>query len=329
MFMNKRIGRQSGFGLVELMVGLAVGMIVVAAALSLLSTSMASSNDSIKMTRLDQELRQVMSMLSRDLKRATSWDPAADVVRVSLSDRLILSANTGSVTVTSIDVKGAIGNTGNLDAIGAKAVGGTLVYSIREYDAVAAKDVVKVYQGSITAYDSGSKSYSVTISSAWPAIVATDGVPASSWNILRPESSVTTDATCVLIVYDTDASGTYTNYSAGPPEIPNEFYGYRYDSTDKAVETRTSSTGTCAAGGTGWENLTDQNTVGITGFSVTDNSPDVLCGAGSTPGFFVAVREFTVSITGHLKADTNVGRTLQETIRVRNDNVYVDTPPCT
>lgn len=313
--------RQSGFGLVELMIGLAVGLIVVAAALSLLSTSMARSNDNIKMTRLDQELRQVMSMLSRDLRRATSWDPAADVVRVSLAHPLTLSGINGNVTVTS--------STGNLDAIGAKAVGGTLVYSVREYDAVAAKDVVTVYQGSITAYNGGSKSYSVTIGSAWPASVVVDGLPAGGWGILRPESSVTSSGTCLLIVYDTNASGTYTNYSAGPPETPNEFYGYRYDSADKAVETRTSGTGTCAPGGTGWENLTDNNTVEIIDFSVTDNSPDVLSGACDTPGFFVGVREFTISITGQLKTDSSVVRTLQETIRVRNDHMYVDTPPCT
>jgi len=320
--MITRTGRQSGFGLVELTIGIAVGLIVVAAAMSLLSTTMASSNDNIKMTRLDQELRQVMSMLSRDVRRATSWDPAADVVRVSLAHPLTLTGNTGDVTVTS--------STGNLGAIGAKAVGGTLVYPAREYDAVTDAYVVTVYQGTITAFDSGTKSYSVTIGSAWPAsVTAVDGVPAGGWGILRPESSVTTDASCLLIVYDTDASGTYTNYSAGPPETPSEFFGYRYDSTDKVVETRTSGTGTCAAGGTGWENLTDSNTVEITDFSITDNSPDVLCGAGSTPGFFVAVRELTVSITGQLKADPSVVRTLQETIRVRNDNVYVETPPCT
>lgn len=306
MFMNKRIRRQSGFGLVELMVGLAVGMIVVVAALSLLTTTMASSNDSIKMTRLDQELRQVMSMLSRDLRRATSWDPAVDVVRVSLADPLTLSANTGSVTVTS--------SGGNLDDIGAKAVGGTLVY----------KNGTTVYRGSITAYSGGS--YTVSISAPWPAtVVATDGVPASSWNILRPESTVITDAdavagtpgSCLLIVYDTDASGIYTNYSAGSPETPNEFYGYRYDSTDEAVETRTSDTGTCAAGGSGWENLTDENTVEITSFSITDNSPATL----SSNGFTIEVREFTVSITGNLKSDPSVERTLQETVRVRNDRV--------
>jgi len=223
-----------------------------------------------------------------------------------------LSANTGSVTVTS--------STGNLDDIGAKAVGGTLVYSVREYDAVAAKDVVTVYRGSITAYDSGSKSYSVTISSAWPASVVEDGLPAGGWGILRPESSVTSSGTCLLIVYDTNASGTYDS---------NEYFGYRYNGTDAvAARTAGASSNTCTSGGT-WENLTDDDTVEITDFSVTDNSPDVLCGAGSTPGFFVAVREFTVSITGQLKTDSSVVRTLQETIRVRNDNVYVETPPCT
>lgn len=290
MFMSRHIKQQAGFGLVELMIGLLVGMIVVAAATSMLSTTMASSNDNIKMTRLDQEMRQVMTMLSRDLKRATLWDPAADVLRVSVSDPLTLSATTGNVTVTS--------SVGNLGEIGDKAVGGTLVY----------KNGSTVYRGSITAFSGGG--YSVTINTAWPASAATaDGVPAGSWNILRPESTLVQSATCILFAYDADASGTYAN---------SERFGYRYDATDDAVEIRTSAAGsdTCTSGGT-WENLTDENTVEITAFSVTDNSPATL----TASGFTIAVREFTISITGQLKADPSVVRTLQETIRVRNDRL--------
>lgn len=282
--------RQLGFGLVELMIGLAVGMIVVAAAMSLLTTTMQSSNDNIKMGRLDQELRQVMTMLSRDLRRATIWDPAVDVARVRLADPLTLSGNSGNVTVTS--------SGGNLDEIGAKAVGGTLVY----------KNGTTVYQGSITAYSSGS--YSVTLTGTWPSSVAvSDGVPASTWNILRPESALVDSASCILFAYDTDASGTYGT---------GERFGYRYDATDDAVEVRTSavSTDTCTSGGT-WENLTDDNTVEITEFIVTDNSPDPL----ASSGFAIEVREFTIKVTGQLKADTDVVRTLQETIRVRNDRL--------
>ena len=295
-----RSRRQSGFGLVELMIGLLVGLIVVAAALSLLSTTMASSNDTIRMTRLDQELRQVMTMLTRDLRRATIWDTAVDVTRVSLAHPLTLSGNTGDVTVTS--------SSGNLNDIGGKAIGGTLVY----------KNGTTVYRGSITAYNSGTKIYSVTISTAWPTtVVDVDGVPASSWSILRPESTLTapisgTPGTCILFAYDTDASGTYDS---------SERFGYRYDATDKAVEIRTSaaSTDTCTTGGT-WENLTDENTIEITNasdFSVTNNSPATL----TSSGFSIDVREFTIRITGRLKADPSVVRTLQETVRVRNDRV--------
>jgi type II secretory pathway component PulJ len=308
--LNRRIDRQAGFGLVELMIGLLVGMIIVGAALSLLTTTMASSNDSIKMTRLDQELRQTMTMLTRDLRRATIWDPAADALRLSLAAPLILSGGTSAgstVTVTS--------NLGNLADIGAKAAGGTLVYTVRTYNTATNVYDITVYQGTINSYDSGAKSYSVTLSNTWPAEVATEGLPAGSWGVLRPESTITTDAVpgtpgvCVLIVYDTDLTGIYGT---------NERFGYRYDAAEKAVEIRTSadSAHTCTSGGD-WDNLTDENTVEIDDFSVTDNSPATV----ASSGFTIAIREYTISITGHLKSDSSVMRTIRETVRVRNDSM--------
>jgi type IV pilus assembly protein PilW len=286
--------RQSGFGLVELMIGLVVGMIIVGAALSLLTTTMRSSNDSIKMTRLDQELRQAMTMLTRDLRRATVWDPAADVLRVSLGDPLTVSGNTGTVSVTS--------SGGNLGEIGAKALGGTLIYTVKE------SGVITVYRGSVTGFNNGT--YTVALDGTWPVDVTKNGVPAGNWNILRPESVLTTDAvpgtpgTCLM----------YTNSGSAP----DEHLGYRYDGDEKALEMRISSAATCA-GETlnNWENLTDERTVEVTNFSVTDNSP----AAFTSVGFNIAIREYTISITGRLKSDTSVERTLQETVRVRNDRL--------
>lgn len=290
--LNARTKAQSGFGLVELMIGLAVGMIVVAAAMGLMTTSLSNSNDNIKMARLDQELRQVMTMLSRDLRRATSWDASVDVARVSLVSPLTLSATSGNVSVTS--------PSGNLDDIGARAIGGTLVY----------KNGSTIYQGSITGYSGGG--FSVTISAAWPAsAVVADGVPASSWSILRPESTLTISDTCILFVADNDLSGGA--YDDG------ERFGYRYDSTEKAVEARTSgaSADGCSSVGS-WTNLTDEGLVEVTNFSVADdNSPATL----TASGFDINVRQFTISIKGRLKADTGVERTLQETVRVRNDRL--------
>lgn len=289
--LSTRTKAQSGFGLVELMIGLAVGMIVIAAAMGLMTTSLSNSNDNIKMARLDQELRQVMTMLSRDLRRATSWDASVDVARVSLVTPLTLSATSGNVSVTSVS--------GDLGDIGARAVGGTLVY----------KNGTTIYQGSITDYSAGA--FSVTIGTAWPAsAIVDDGVAASSWSILRPESTLTMSDTCILFVADNDFSGG--GYDTG------ERFGYRYDTTELAVEARTSgaSTDGCSSGGD-WTNLTDEGLVEVRDFSVTDNSPDTL----TASGFDIDVREFTISITGRLKADTGVERTLQETVRVRNDRL--------
>jgi type II secretory pathway component PulJ len=284
--------RQQGFGIPELLVGIAVGMIIVAAAVQMLFTTLRNSNDNIKMARLEQDLRQTMQMVTRDLRRATTWDTTMDVARVALAAPLTLSANTGDVTVSS--------SATNFSTVGDRAEGGTLIH---------VDSAGTVYKGTITAYSS--PSYSVTLTGTWPAsVITTNGISQGSWNILRPEPGITVSGTCVLFVYDfdTDDDG---DYDVGR-------YGYRYDSTDDAVEIRTAgaSTDTCASGGT-WQNLTDDNVVEITAFTVTDNSPAAI----SSLGLSVTVREYQISITGRLKADPTVTRTLQETIRVRNDGL--------
>lgn len=285
--------RQKGFGIAELLVGIAVGMIIVAAAVSMLFTTLRNSNDNIKMARLEQDLRQTMQMLTRDLRRATTWDASVDVAKVALAAPLTLSANSGSVTVSST-------TSGALASIGSNAVGGTLIH---------VDNAGTVYKGTISAYSSGT--YTVSLTGTWPTDVATtNGIIKGSWNILRPESAVTVASDCVLFIYD-------FHVNDGDPYTTGR-YGYRYDSTDKAVEIRTSgaSSDSCVSGGT-WQNLTDENVVEITSFSVTDNSP----AAVSSSGLNVAVREYTVVITGRLKSDSTVSRTLQETIRVRNDSL--------
>ena len=280
------------------MIGLLVGMIVVAAAGSILTTTLTSSNDNIKMARLDQELRQVMTMVSRDLRRASAWDGAVDVARVSLSDPLTLSGNSGTVTLTS--------SKGNLDLIGTKAEGGTLVY----YDGTT------LYKGTIGTYTAGGESYSVVLTGTWPAATAAlDGVQQASWSILGPKPSITKVGNCMLFAYDTNASGTITT-------DPNELFGYRHDATGKVVKIKNSGTTATDCAATtydGWENLTDPDTTQITIFTIADN----LLATIPSYGFNVGVRAYTIKITGNLKSDTSVERTLNETIRVRNDELGI------
>ncbi|WP_127996593.1 prepilin-type N-terminal cleavage/methylation domain-containing protein [Piscinibacter defluvii] len=66
-----------GLSLVELLVGLAVGMLVVAAAITLLSAQTREQRSAGAELRLMQELRATADLVARDLRRAGHWgDPA-------------------------------------------------------------------------------------------------------------------------------------------------------------------------------------------------------------------------------------------------------------
>lgn len=69
-----------GLSLVELMVGLAVGMVVIAAAISVMAHQAAASRRVLLEARLNQELRAAGHMLSLHLRRAGHWSEAAQGV---------------------------------------------------------------------------------------------------------------------------------------------------------------------------------------------------------------------------------------------------------
>lgn len=62
--------RQTGVSLVELLVGLALSLIVTTAMVILMGNSMGTATRIIEMSQLTDELRNSMSMISRDLRRA-------------------------------------------------------------------------------------------------------------------------------------------------------------------------------------------------------------------------------------------------------------------
>ncbi|MFL6593695.1 MAG: PilW family protein [Luteimonas sp.] len=66
--------REAGFGLIELMVAMVLGLIVVGAVLALVVSIMRSNRQTLQATRLTQELRATLSVVSSDLRRARSVD---------------------------------------------------------------------------------------------------------------------------------------------------------------------------------------------------------------------------------------------------------------
>lgn len=64
---------QSGFSLTELMVGSTVGLLVLAAALHLYALNVRATADTLRVSRLNQELRATLELLRGDLRRAGYW----------------------------------------------------------------------------------------------------------------------------------------------------------------------------------------------------------------------------------------------------------------
>lgn len=115
---------------------------------------------------------------------------------------------------------------------------------------------------------------------------------------------------CLTFTYDADQDGILDIAGGGAAD---ERFGYRL--RDEAVEIRQSGA-LCDAGG--WENLTDESTIRITGlqFAVVSPALDV---DGVAGGPNITVRGVTVTLSGQLRGDQDVNRQIVETIRTRND----------
>lgn len=104
-----------GFSLVELMVAMVAGLIVSAAALSFFFSSMKSNGQYVQSTRLTQELRNSLSLATRDLRRAGYNDNFMGQLAsgtVSLQSRIFIS---GECIMYTYDRAGGTGGTVDQD----------------------------------------------------------------------------------------------------------------------------------------------------------------------------------------------------------------------
>lgn len=74
--MNRRGTGSRGFALVELMVALTVGLLVVAAGLTLVSIHVRANRSLVQESRLVQDLRSAADMVTRGVRRAGYWADA-------------------------------------------------------------------------------------------------------------------------------------------------------------------------------------------------------------------------------------------------------------
>lgn len=67
------INKQGGFSLIELMIALLLGLIVTGIAISMYVSTLGITRQTVTSVRLSQELRTVMDMMVRDIRRSGYW----------------------------------------------------------------------------------------------------------------------------------------------------------------------------------------------------------------------------------------------------------------
>lgn len=97
--------RQQGISLVEMMVALALGMIVVGAAMAIYVSAFTANSTQMRMSRLNNDLRTVMTQITRDLRRSGyhNWDLATHASRNYLNSPEAAPTVTATSSTTQYD----------------------------------------------------------------------------------------------------------------------------------------------------------------------------------------------------------------------------------
>lgn len=73
ILIHRKCGSQRGVSLVELMIGMTVGLVIVAGVISLYANNIGQSSRVAINARVEQDLRNAADLITRDLRRAGYW----------------------------------------------------------------------------------------------------------------------------------------------------------------------------------------------------------------------------------------------------------------
>lgn len=119
-----RVANQRGLSIVELMVGIAVGMFLVAGAVTMFVANLTSSRQLLVEARVNQDLRAVVDLISRDLRRAGYWENsisgtiAAGAAGTTVANPYIAITPTGSSQIEYLFARNADNTPDNNEAFG-------------------------------------------------------------------------------------------------------------------------------------------------------------------------------------------------------------------
>lgn len=301
--------KQTGFSLIELMVAIALGLVLVTGVVYVTSSVTRTNVDNLRTTRLEQELRGVLLMLNRDLKRAGYYANAGNVLLCSANSSYTLSATSGtSITATLTGANGACNAMGvqagdmlmSVSGVGS----GTITTACATVSSVAGTTTLTMAASACPGAGSAVNFPSTTLEAGGWTIIKNGA------RILVANAPSDTDAgnDCVTYGYDINNNGTI-----GTAEI----FGFRYSPSDEAIETL-SANGSLTSCSTGtWVKQTDESGLRITDLDITQTDQ-----TNSEANVNVTMRELEITISGALAVNTGnipVTRSYTQTVKVRND----------
>lgn len=107
MRQHKHPKRESGFSIVELLVGVAIGLFVIGGALKLFADYVGNNRRLVLETKVNQDMRAAADLIARDLRRAGYWGNSTGGVVTTNASPVPAVSPYASVTPTSIGVAGS------------------------------------------------------------------------------------------------------------------------------------------------------------------------------------------------------------------------------
>lgn len=104
LYRASRASGQRGVSMIEMMVGTAVGLFIVAGGISLYATNLTNSRRILVESAVNQELRAAADLISRDLRRAGYWGNAIESTRTIGASSLTTANPYNAVTDSDTEV---------------------------------------------------------------------------------------------------------------------------------------------------------------------------------------------------------------------------------
>lgn len=117
---------------------------------------------------------------------------------------------------------------------------------------------------------------------------------------------------CILFSYDKDNDGILPAINSED----DERYGYRLN--NYKIQVRTSAAQFSCDSQEGWQDITDSKLLKITKLEFVENAHVIPANNIATT---VKLRDVTITISGELAANPNIGKTITRNIKLRNDKL--------